>query len=971
MTAPLNDVTVSPNPPSGRGGVVVPVLALFAAAITIPTLIAWIWSLPALAQPMRAFPAQRPLTVPLLWIAAAALIAVWRSASRAAGVLAVTLIVLSLASTIVLITDTSSAFGTAPTAAAMFVACGIALGMLARPPLSHRLLVIVRSIGGALLAMCGVLTLATLGELLQTDLARSLAQVSVNTTIGIVALSIALMRYVAAYERASIGPPTWLPVVVGVSGSLVVLVLWQSLVAREKSEASARTAIAADAVQLAIERQFDVIKHSVARVGIYVASADDDTPLWRTSIERLAEETVGLEGIIWMDTTGRVVRTTSDSTVSAELLPQLRSIVSATLRRAPTDTAITATALRPLGIAVVHRVRQLGRSDAMLVGIVSEQALLHEFVTPRNTGFDIRAFVDDSLIAGSMGTAARDGARAESRFASREDFVHDMVLGDRRIRLTLNPDPLPVRSTLPELLLVLGLATSALASATLWLTRKRWEQASVEGMARMQAAIERSTDGVWELDLLTNIAHRGKALIQSLGYQPKEVNGDAHKWNRLIHPDDAKHVARAIELHISGAHEAFECEYRFLAADGSWHTIVERGRVIERTLDRVPARMLGISADTTERARAEAEREESDRRFRTMFDSAFQVQLLVDCDGVILEANRAAADLAGLSVEAMQGTPFHAVRWWNADEATSARLRERLDRAGAGEATRFEVTTTANDGRAATIDFSLRPVRDASDTVVQVLVEGHDVTDRLRAQDSMRQITALSTMGQIAARVAHEINNPLAGIQNAFLLVRDGISEDHPHYRFVGAIEREIARIAAVTRQLYETYRPDEGTNTQSSVILAVSDAVSFLEQVNRTRNIRIVPDVTRAPSMVPLPDALLRQTLYNLIQNALDATPPNGTVEVSASAEDGDCVIRVRDEGPGIPMRIRERIFEPFFSTKDRTVKTGGMGIGLSLVRQSVLAVGGEVHVRDRAEGGTEFEVRLPMQPIDTGVLR
>ena len=154
-------------------------------------------------------------------------------------------------------------------------------------------------------------------------------------------------------------------------------------------------------------------------------------------------------------------------------------------------------------------------------------------------------------------------------------------------------------------------------------------------------------------------------------------------------------------------------------------------------------------------------------------------------------------------------------------------------------------------------------------------------------------------------------------------------------------------------------------------MILAISDAVSFLEQVNRTRNIRIVTNVLRAPSLVPVPDGVLRQTLYNLVQNALDASPPNATIEVSAVQEGQWCVIRVCDEGPGIPERIRERIFEPFFSTKDRTMKTGGMGIGLALVRQSVLAVGGTVTVKDRPEGGTEFEVRLPMQPIDTGVLQ
>jgi signal transduction histidine kinase len=154
-------------------------------------------------------------------------------------------------------------------------------------------------------------------------------------------------------------------------------------------------------------------------------------------------------------------------------------------------------------------------------------------------------------------------------------------------------------------------------------------------------------------------------------------------------------------------------------------------------------------------------------------------------------------------------------------------------------------------------------------------------------------------------------------------------------------------------------------------VILAVTDAVSFLEQVNRIRQVQIVTDLSAAPSLVPVPDALLRQTLYNLVQNAFDASPANGTIRVSAAVELDHCVIRVSDEGPGVPIALRERIFDPFFSTKDRTVKTGGMGIGLSLVRQSVLAVGGTITVHDRPEGGTEFEVRLPMTPLHTGALQ
>lgn len=379
--------------------------------------------------------------------------------------------------------------------------------------------------------------------------------------------------------------------------------------------------------------------------------------------------------------------------------------------------------------------------------------------------------------------------------------------------------------------------------------------------------------------------------------------------------------------------------------------------------------LLAITLWLQRRIRLQAD--EQAQRFRAVFDTAFQVQLLLDLDGTVLEANRAAGELAEQTPEQLRGVPFWHAPWWADDVLTAERVQARFERARLGETQRFEVELTTGRDRAVTVDFSLKPLPDATQHVTRVIVEGRDLTIRKRAEESLREISALTTMGRLAARVAHEINNPLAGIQNAFLLVRDAIPANHPHHHFVGAIEREIARIAAVTRQLYETYRPDHLQATESSVILAVSDAVSFLEQVNRQRQVRIVTDTAQAPSLVPVPDALLRQTLYNLVQNAVDVSPPGATITVQATQEGDHCVLRVGDEGPGIPPAIRERIFEPFFSTKDRTMKTGGMGIGLALVRQSVLAIGGQILVHDRPAGGTEFEVRLPMIPLDTGVLR
>ncbi len=970
MRALIAESALAPEAVPRRGGKLVLVLALVALATTLPTMGSWLIDAPHIARPFESFPSSRPLSVALMWFAGVGLIAVWRGHRRVAQGVAALAMVGSVVGAMVGSFGLGSPFAVALTVAIMFFACGFALWLLSHPPLAHRALAIAGSIGAMMLTMCAVLVVASVGDMLQTEIARRFALISLDSLIGFSALSVALMRYAAAHEAAGVALPRWLPVTVGVAGALMMLVFWQTLLAREATETAARARIASDAVQRAIQRQFVVVDRSVARVGLYAETAPADAPLWRTSIERLTAETVGLERILWLDSTGALLRVTTDAAVPASVAQSMKlwarelaqgavDTTGASANNVVDDIPIEARAVAPFGVLLLHPVRHTARGTGVIVGYVSEAALLREFVSDRSSGFAIRAFISDSLVAGPPRTSITPVYRSTMR------------LGDRRIDLTFTPDPEPVRSTFPELLLLLGLAVAGLVSVTLWLARKSWEQASVEGMARMQRAIERSTDGVWELDLLQGGAHRSGALVRSLGYDPAMVNGPRAAWSALIHTEDLGRVSDALNAHVRGETDVFECEYRIRAGDGSWHTIVDRGRVIERTNDGHPARLLGISADVTERARAEAALERSDRRFRTMFDSAYQLQLLLGLDGVILEANRAAADFTGVSVDAVRGLQFSALTWWNADDQTSMRVQERVERASKGDATRFEVQINGTEGRATTIDFSLRPVRDADDAVIQVLVEGHDLTERKRSEESLRQIGALTTMGQLAARVAHEINNPLAGIQNAFLLVRGGISTDHPHFRFVAAIEREIARIAAVTRQLYETYRPDQSMDSKSSVILAVSDAVSFLEQVNRARNIRIVASVARAPSLVPVPDALLRQTLYNLVQNALDASPPNGTVEVSAVLEGEWCVIRVCDEGPGIPERIRERIFEPFFSTKDRTVKTGGMGIGLALVRQSVLAVGGQVTVSDRAEGGTQFEVRLPMQPIDTGVLR
>lgn len=359
--------------------------------------------------------------------------------------------------------------------------------------------------------------------------------------------------------------------------------------------------------------------------------------------------------------------------------------------------------------------------------------------------------------------------------------------------------------------------------------------------------------------------------------------------------------------------------------------------------------------------------QESERRFRATFDSAFQMVWLLSPDGNLLEANATALAVAGTAGEDLRGRPLWDMPWF-APPADAERMRAAVGEAAEGRVVRYEDSLSGGDGAGTVqvLDLSIKPIRDAVGRVGQVLCEGRDITQRRRAEAAITELQTLSSMGRMAARVAHEINNPLAGIRNSFLLVKDAVPPDHPHYRFVGAIEREIGRIAVVTRQLYETYRPDQELHAACAVGTVLSDVAALLHQVNRERDVAITVDTAGISGTVPVAEAVVRQVAYNIIQNAVEASRLGGTVRVSAGVEgEGEggktLLLVVEDDGPGIPPAIRDQIFAPFYSTKTG-LSTGGMGLGLALVRRSVEALHGSITIGDGAQGGARFEIRIPL---------
>jgi len=245
-------------------------------------------------------------------------------------------------------------------------------------------------------------------------------------------------------------------------------------------------------------------------------------------------------------------------------------------------------------------------------------------------------------------------------------------------------------------------------------------------------------------------------------------------------------------------------------------------------------------------------------------------------------------------------------------------------------------------------------------TLSRVLVSFMDVTERIQMEAALRDMDRLSAKGQMAAYIAHEINNPLAGIKNAFALLEPAIPLDHPHRRYADLIKREIDRIAGIIRTMYHVYRPPSAE--QADVVLheVFQDIQNLLVPKCRAAGVMIVEDLQEPGLKVRFNGGMLRQVIFNLAQNAVEASPRDGDVLLGGRRTEAGTEITVSDQGPGIPAEWAERVFQQGFTSK-RDSEMSGLGIGLSTCKSIVESMGGTLDFSSAPGEGCTFRVRMP----------
>jgi two-component system NtrC family sensor kinase len=258
-------------------------------------------------------------------------------------------------------------------------------------------------------------------------------------------------------------------------------------------------------------------------------------------------------------------------------------------------------------------------------------------------------------------------------------------------------------------------------------------------------------------------------------------------------------------------------------------------------------------------------------------------------------------------------------------------------------------------------EINTYPIFDGADRVTQAIVFEQDVTEKRRLEANLIRSEKLAAVGQLAAGIAHEINNPLTAIlANAQMLQRE-IPEDDDRQELVDLIARAGSRASQVVRNLLDLARKEKFEFQPTDVNETIRKSLELLQFEIAKRSVDLVFEPAADLPLVRASQDHLEGVWINLLTNAMDAMR-NGHrhIQVTTRLVGSEVHVIVADSGEGIPREALPRIFEPFFTTKS---PGEGTGLGLSVVHRVIKQHGGMIHVDSQAERGTQFTVALPLK--------
>jgi two-component system sensor kinase FixL len=498
---------------------------------------------------------------------------------------------------------------------------------------------------------------------------------------------------------------------------------------------------------------------------------------------------------------------------------------------------------------------------------------------------------------------------------------------------------------------------------------KQAEAALQETGARLRTLFDAAAEFIFLMDADGAIQMVNRRAVEQSGYTAEELMGKNIK-----------------EFFTEESRYTCECNFPVLKARGYLRVdndfVCRDGRVIqmECSATAIPdndgnfTSFLIIQRDVTEERAVVSALADSERRFRAIFNSTFQFIGLLDPEGNVLEVNQTALDFGGFTLKEVIGRPFWETPWWTASPEEQHRLREALAQASRGNLMRYEINVRGKNNTTAVIDFSLKPVLNELGETILIIPEGRDITDSRRAQEELQQhqeelahVMRLSTMGEMATGIAHELNQPLTAIssycESALTLLNMQPKLPESLAEIVRRTTEQSHRAAAIIRQLREFTTKQKDDMEVLEIDALMRKSIGLLDWELRNTSTTIELHLATEGRAILANKVQIEQVIVNLVRNSLEAIREtgrtDGRISLHSNLLPNDLVeISVTDNGGGVSAGMVDRLFSSFQSSKPN-----GTGLGLSVSRSIIESHGGKLWFDRRYRDGAHFCFTLPLQ--------
>ncbi len=464
----------------------------------------------------------------------------------------------------------------------------------------------------------------------------------------------------------------------------------------------------------------------------------------------------------------------------------------------------------------------------------------------------------------------------------------------------------------------------------------------------------------WPMDFVSD------GCFDLCGYQRHEIESQQVLWGDFTHPEDVDFVDRTVHA-AADKGEPFEVEYRIIAKNGQEKWVWERGRVVDYRDDGI-AILEGFINDITDRKLAESALIRAEAYAQAIVESAVDAVITVDDQGSIESFNQAASAMFGYRADEVRGLHCRRLLAPEYFREFDRFFQRRRDPAAIAVQS-IELGGSDKHGREFPIVLSMREVRDVDEKKFVLLIR--DLTEQRRAEKEVREqrdvlahVDRLNTLGEMAAGIAHEINQPLTAISMYAQSSIRFLNKSEPQLnRLQDALQKlsqQAHRAGAVIERMQEMTRPHQSHQE-------VIDANRMLREIHQLgeveAQIRNFIIVLRLDDNLPavLCDAIqVQQVILNLLRNGMesmraDGCSPGSKIVLQAQVDNGRLRISIIDSGQGISRKLAKQLYQPFMSTKE-----SGMGLGLSISRSIIAAHGGQLEFMNNKVAGTTFHFSL-----------